>query len=92
MTTKHTPGPWVVRASVIGTVVGPDRANGAVATLGAKPNPSDATLVAAAPDLLECLIDAARYICEHACNQASGEHSVACIARTAAIAKARGGA
>lgn len=47
---EHTPGPWVIRESAIGTVVGPDQKHGAVAALGAKPHPADARLIAAAPD------------------------------------------
>jgi hypothetical protein len=90
---KHTPGPLVPYETHNGQVRHSCGGNfwSAPAELwcdhcGWFPSPPDDVNA----DLLECLVAAARYICEHACNPQRNEHSVGCHNRAAIIAKAKG--
>jgi len=91
MNTKHTPGPWSVHGSYIGA--GNKRSMKVVATVANMPSDemspdevaANAALVAAAPDLLAALVDAADALLIH-CPDAW-----ALLQARAAIAQATGG-
>lgn len=87
---RHTPGPWV-HATDIGQVGSVEYADGTVIAqaqqlpgdFGGKQRNANARLIAAAPDMLEALID-----CRRALEIANFTQELAVV--DAAIAKARG--
>ena len=82
---KPTPGPWRVVKQIDGTymLIGADET---IVCDAFEPNPQDARLIAAAPDLLEALKVARGYVEEHACGKPHEDLSIV----DAAIAKAEG--
>ena len=98
MNTKHTPGPWTVETgSFYVSIRAPSRMVGDTRVIGGKPddeNLANARLIAAAPDLLEALGDAAAMLEVYATgktNSATHGQAVSAIRDAlAALAKARG--
>ena len=65
MNTKHTPGPWEMNVGQDGAVVyHPDQGTIADIPMDLSAHPHNARLVAAAPDLLEVLVEAEKIIAD----------------------------
>jgi hypothetical protein len=79
---QHTPGPWVAH----GTIVYFPNNRGGFNIANCPDSESNARLIAAAPELLEALVDAANFIQAYSVGQVLLERI------DAAIAKATGGA
>lgn len=96
MTNQHTPGPWAVgpaphadcriyatsETHAIARTYGPELNDIGVCALTGPQNKADARLIAAAPELLEALVELRDWYSEHT--------GMPAVAANAAIAKAKG--
>lgn len=93
MNTKHTPGPWTVRKDAIKFLITAKDNSGIAHTSGLHyDSEANARLIAAAPELLEALIELKAQLLAHVKFDVKRHYSlmVADAAAGTALAKARG--
>lgn len=91
MSAQHTPGPWSVVCVVYGSNVHPDIAWIGYGSCRPKSeHQANARLIAAAPDMLEALMKADKFISNYSSESRKGSFERMKMEVKAAIAKAKG--